>query len=105
MNRLLQAKLSGLDTAPLGSGRGLVPETHSLLAGVDRGADVFAHPPFADQPGLVEQGDGSLGIDFAHHVNPPGRKRQARGGKQRGQGLRQRWGLKAAAHLRRGFAV
>ena len=105
MNRLLQSKLSGLEATPVGSRLGLVPETHPLLAGVDRCAEVFAHPPFADQPGLVEQGDCSLGIDFAHHVNAPGRNRQALGGKQRGQGLSQRRGLKAAAQLRRGFAV
>lgn len=93
MHCLLQSKLSGLEVTPVGRRIGLVPETHLLQGGVDGRPDIFAHPPFADQPGLVEQGDRPVKVDFAHHVNPPGRERQAGAGDQRAQWRRQRRGL------------
>ena len=93
------------ETSPIGVLIRLVPEAHVLLRGVDGGADVFAPPSLTDQPGLVEESDCALGIDFAHDVNPPRTQRQALLGNQLRQRRGQRRWMKSTPHLRYRLAL
>ena len=85
---LVNPEQARFETAPIGVLIRLVPEAYLLSRGVDGGGDVFAPPSLTDQPGLVEESDCALGIDFAHDVNPSRTQRQAPLGNQ----LRQRRG-------------
>src|SRR5262245_11079640 len=105
MDRLAERKAEHFEATPIGLGVRLVPEADTLLAGVDRSADVFSHPALADQPGLIEQGQPPLAIDFAQDVDAPGGQGQAPPRDQRAQVARQAQRHEAAPPLRRGPAA
>src|SRR5919197_2112336 len=102
---LVNPEQARFETAPIGVLIRLVPEAYLLSRGVDGGGDVFAPPSLTDQPGLVEESDCALGIDFAHDVNPPGTQRQAPLGNQLRQRRGQCWWMKSTPHLRYRLAL
>src|SRR5262249_58197345 len=105
MYGLVNPKRASFETAPIGALNRFVPETHPLLRSVNGGANVFAHPSLANCPGLVKESDRTLGIDFAHDMNPPSTERQAPIGNQFRQGRTQHRRGETTPRLRPPFSL